>query len=74
MGVGVVLKIFVEITLTQFLRIKFKVTNNQVEYEVVLTRLGFVQRLRAKHLIIYFDLQLIVNQINSDYEIQDETL
>ena len=56
------------------LRFSFEATNNQVEYEVLLTGLKLVEQLGAKHLTVFIDSQLVVGQTTREYEARDLTL
>ncbi|KAL5579951.1 hypothetical protein UlMin_012393 [Ulmus minor] len=53
---------------------RFKVTNNQAEYEALLTGLRLAKEVSAYHLLIYSDSQLIVNQVNSEYQAKGEKM
>ncbi|XP_056691775.1 uncharacterized protein [Spinacia oleracea] len=49
----------------------FKAMNNETEYEVLIAGLTLADELGASGLNIFSDSQLIVNQINGDYEAKD---
>ena len=51
--------------------IGFKATNNEVEYEVLLTILRVTIELRVESLNAYSDSQLVVNQVQRDYLTND---
>ena len=56
------------------LRFSFQATNNQAEYEALLTGLKLTEQLGAKHLTVFTDSQLIVGQTTEEYEARDSTL
>ncbi|KAL5564601.1 hypothetical protein UlMin_027765 [Ulmus minor] len=56
------------------LRFRFKVTNNQAEYEALLASLRLAKEVSACHLLIYSDSQLIMNQVNSEYQAKGEKM
>ncbi|KAL5578385.1 hypothetical protein UlMin_020084 [Ulmus minor] len=62
-GAGVILVIPERVRLSCALRFRFKATNNQAEYEALLAGLRLAKEVSARHLLIYSDSQLIVNQI-----------
>ena len=43
-------------------------TNNTAEYEGLLAGLRIAKDLGIKRLVVHRDLQLVVNQINKDYD------
>ncbi|KAM2090852.1 hypothetical protein ACFX1T_029413 [Malus domestica] len=45
------------------LRFKFKASNNEAEYEALITCLRLAKHLRVKRIDIFSDAQLVVNQI-----------
>ncbi|KAL5547064.1 hypothetical protein UlMin_006751 [Ulmus minor] len=49
-------------------------TNNQAEYEALLAGLRLAKEVSAHHLLIYSDSQLIVNQVNSEYQAKGEKM
>ena len=51
--------------------IGFKVTNNEAEYEALLTRLRVATELEVKSLNVFNDSQLVVNQMQGDYLAKD---
>ncbi|KAL5571463.1 hypothetical protein UlMin_021060 [Ulmus minor] len=62
-GAGVILVSPEKVRLSCALRFRFKATNNQAEYEALLAGLRLAKEVSARHLLIYSDSQLIVNQI-----------
>ena len=65
---GVVLISLKKETLKYVVRLQFPVTNNEVEYEALLTGLSLAKALEAKNLIVQADSQLIIGQVKGDYE------
>ncbi|GFZ03434.1 hypothetical protein Acr_16g0000580 [Actinidia rufa] len=53
------------------IRMGFKATNNEVEYEALLTGLRIAVELGAQSLEIFSDSQLVVNQVQGDYLAKD---
>lgn len=49
----------------------FDATNNEVEHEVLLTKIRLVQALSVKNLLIFSNSQLVVNQVNCNYTARD---
>jgi ribonuclease HI len=50
------------------LRLKFRTTNNEAEYEAVIAGLGMALELKAKSLEIRSDSQVIVGHIRGEFE------
>ncbi|KAL5546552.1 hypothetical protein UlMin_006239 [Ulmus minor] len=73
-GVGVILVSPEGVRLSCALRFRFKVTNNQAKYEALLAGLRLAKEVSARHLLIYSDSQLIVNQVNSEYQAKGEKI
>ena len=55
-------------------RLQFPATNNETEYETLLTRLSLARVLKAKTLIVQADSQLIIGQVKRDYEAKEEIM
>ena len=53
---------------------KFLATNNEVEYEGILTGLRLGKALRATNLLIPNDSKLVIGQIKGDYEVKEERM
>ena len=60
--------------LEQAIRLGFPTSNNEVEYEAVLSELNLAFALAASKLRIYSDSQLIVGHIQKEYEAKDERM
>lgn len=50
----------------------FKATNNEAEYEVLITRLRIAKGVGVASLEVYCDSQLVVNQVKGDYVAKGE--
>ncbi|XP_056685551.1 uncharacterized protein [Spinacia oleracea] len=70
-GLGVVLKSPQGDMIAQEICCDFKATNNEAEYEALIAGMTLAGELGASGLNIFSDSQLIVNQINDDYEAKD---
>src|SRR6266540_4335814 len=57
--------------LKHIIHLDFKATNNMAEYEGLLAGLHAVAGLGVHHLIVKGDSQLVVNQVNKDYQCSD---
>ena len=55
-------------------QLKFLATNNEAEYEGILTGLKLGKALGATNLLIQSDLRLVVGQIKGDYEAKEERM
>ena len=49
-------------------QLKFPVTNNEIGYEAILTRLRIAQVLRAKNALLRSDSQLVIGQVKGDFK------
>ncbi|XP_059636140.1 uncharacterized protein LOC132278362 [Cornus florida] len=61
-------------SLSQALRLEFKATNNEAEYEALLAGLRLSKELEVKNLVAFSDSQLIVRQVTGEYGTKDETM
>ena len=52
----------------------FPATNNEVEYEAILTRLKVEKALGAKNLFLQSDSKLVMGQIKEEYEAKEEMM
>ena len=55
-------------------QLKFPASNNEVEYEGILTRLRVKKALGAKNLLLQSDFKLLVRQIKEEYEAKEDRL
>ena len=56
------------------IRLQFLATNNEAEYEALLTRLSLAKVLESKTLIVQADSQLVIGQVRGDYEAKEERI
>jgi ribonuclease HI len=55
-------------------QILFKVSNNEAEYEALLHGLRLAVSLGIKRLLVYSDSLLIVQQVNKEWDINEDTM
>ena len=55
-------------------QLKFPTTNNEVEYEGILTGLRVRKALEAKNLLLQSDSMLVIGQIKKEYEAKEERM
>ena len=55
-------------------QLKFPTTNNEVEYEGILTGLRVRKALGAKNLLLQSDFKLVIGQIKEEYEAKEERM
>ncbi|KAL0368519.1 UNVERIFIED_CONTAM: hypothetical protein Scaly_1070800 [Sesamum calycinum] len=67
-GAGVILETPLGDKIQYALRFSFDASNNKAEYEALLVGGRLAQAAGAKYLRAYSDSQLVVNQVNGDYE------
>ena len=73
-GVGVVITAPDEEKLKYGIQLKFPATNNEAEYEGILTRLRLGRALGIKHLLVQNDSKLVIGQIKGDYKAKEERM
>ena len=61
-------------TLKYGVRLKFPATNDETEYEGILTGLRLGKALGATNLLIQSDSKLVIGQIKGDYEVKEERM
>ena len=59
------------ITIEKYLKLGFSATNNEAEYEALLTGVAMVKKLGGKVVKIFSDLRLVIGQINGELEARD---
>ncbi|XP_076923643.1 uncharacterized protein LOC143585845 [Bidens hawaiensis] len=59
---------------TYAIRLEFKSTNNEAEYEALLARLRIAKKLGARHLEAHVDSMLVANQIEGPYDARDDKM
>jgi ribonuclease HI len=73
-GVGIVFKTPEGHLLKHSVRLQYPTTNNEAEYEALLTGLRIARELGATTLRIQSDSQLIVGQVNGEYEAKEDRM
>ena len=69
--VGLVLVSPDKITIEKFLRLGFSATNNEAEYEALLTGIAMVQNMGGTVIEVFSDSRLIVGQVKGELEAKD---
>ncbi|XP_023890188.1 uncharacterized protein LOC112002261 [Quercus suber] len=73
-GVGVVIITPDGKKLKYGVQLKFPATNNEVEYERILTGLRLRRELGFKNLLIHSDSKLVIGQVRGEYEAKEERM
>ncbi|XP_074360839.1 uncharacterized protein LOC141701094 [Apium graveolens] len=73
-GAGLILSSSGGFTIQQAITFAFKATNNQAEYEALLSGLRIAKSLGVRRLTIYSDSQIVVRQTNGEYIAKDSKL
>lgn len=73
-GIGVVLQSLEKDLIEYVVCLQFPMTNNEAEYEDVLTGLNLAKAAKASLVVIYSDSQVIVGHVNGDYEAKGEQM
>ena len=73
-GVGVIIINPEKVKLCYAFQFGFKASNNEAEYEVMIAGLRMSKVLGAKRVHIKSDSQLVVGQINSEYQAKEENI
>ena len=73
-GTGIILESLTGEKISYSLRLEFPVSNNEAEYEALLAGLQLAKEMRVEQLIIYSDSQLVVKQVNRDYQAKGENM
>ncbi|KAF7802418.1 Retrovirus-related Pol polyprotein from transposon 17.6 [Senna tora] len=73
-GVGVTILTPEGVAIDQALELNFKTTNNQAEYEALIAGLNLASELGATNLLVSSDSQLVVGQLNGDFEVKEPTI
>lgn len=72
--IGLVLQSLTREQLEQAIQLGFPASNNEVEYEATLVGLDLALTLAATKLRIYNDSQLVIGQIQGEYEAKDKCM
>ena len=70
-GIGLQLKSPSGDKIEQAIRLGFDASNNELEYEAIIARIELAAAISADKLIIRSDSQLVVGQVNAEYESRD---
>jgi ribonuclease HI len=73
-GVGVLFISPTKEQLCYVFRISFPASNNAAEYEVCLHGMRIAVELGVKHLYVYDNLALVINQLNKDWDMTSEKM
>ena len=73
-GAGIVLEGPQEVLVEQSLRFEFRTSNNQAEYEAIITGMKLVVEMAVPEILVKSDSQLVINQIQGEYQTKDEML
>jgi ribonuclease HI len=73
-GAGVVLISLEKDKFKYALQLRFRATNNEAEYEALLTRLKLSESMGIKIMTIKSDSQLIVGQVKGEYEAKEDRM
>jgi len=73
-GAGIVLEGPNDILIEKSLHFAFKTSNNQAEYEAILTGLSLAREVGVKSLTCKTDSKLAVGHLNDEFQIKDPTL
>ena len=73
-GVGLQLKALIGERVEQAIRLDFPASNNETEYEAILVRIDLAQSISSEKLLIRNDSQLVVRQVNGEYETRDQRM
>ena len=73
-GVGLLLQSPTREHLEQAIRLGFPVSNNEAEYEVILSGLDLALALSVSRLWVYNDSQFVVRHVQKEYEAKDERM
>ena len=70
-GVGLQLKGPAGERIEQAIQLDFPASNNEIEYEAILVKIDLTASVSSEKIIIRSDSQLIVGQVNGEYEMRD---
>ena len=63
-----------KVIIEKSLRLDFSATNNEAEYEVLLTGMTMVQRMGGKSVKLISDSRLVVGKVKGEFEVKDERI
>ena len=61
-------------TASRAVRLNFKATNNESEYEALIAGLTLAHQMGAENIQVFVDYQLIINQVQGEYQAKDDSL
>ena len=73
-GVGLQLKAQTRERIKQPIQLCFPTSNNEIEYEAILVGIDLAKSISSEKLIIRSDSQLVVGQVNGEYETSDQCM
>ncbi len=73
-GIGIVLEGPYKAKLKYVVKLAFQASNDVAEYEVILMALCIIKEVRAQEVDIFYDSQLVVNQLQGNYQVRDPNL
>ena len=73
-GVGVILLSLERDLIECMVHLDFPTTNNEAEYETLVAGLDLAKATRATRVVLYYDSQVVTNQVNGDYECKGERM
>lgn len=73
-GGGVILITLGKVKLEYVFKFGFKATNNEAEYESMITGLYLARELGVKEVKVKIDSQLVVGQVQGDYGAKDDRM
>ena len=73
-GIGVVMISPEGVRLEKSLRLGFHASNNEVEYEALISSLRAIQQLGAEEVEVFLDSKLVVSQIEGSFEAKDSRM
>ncbi|KAG7593993.1 Ribonuclease H-like superfamily [Arabidopsis thaliana x Arabidopsis arenosa] len=73
-GLGILLQSPTGEVLEQSLRLQFKASNNETEYEALIAGLRLAKGIRAKRIKAFSDSQLVVSQFSDEFEAKNERM
>lgn len=73
-GLGVVLLSPKGALLERLIRLEFSASNNEAEYEALLSGLRMARKVGAAKVKVFCDSRLVSNQVNGEFEARDERM
>ena len=70
-GAGIVITSPEKDVLKYGVQLKFPITNNETEYEALLTGLRIARALGAENIVLKSDSQLVIRQVRGDFEAKE---